>query len=260
MLHAVLPGKQAFLYGKPIHTLLLLLFWLSLGAQEYRLELLPLEGGEIRGLLPSSFEAGDSVNAYRLLKQSLGEAQEMGYLAVSADSLVFDSTGVRAYIWTGPRFSWGRLSFDSIPSDVLRASRINSSKFQEKYVQAGKLTGAQSKILSWYENSGYPFASTRIDNLAISEDRLEGMLRVESNGFFQIDSLHIRGEAKVHPAYLQKLTGIAPGAPYNESNVRMISSRIAETLFLEEVRPYELEFFEGGVDVYTYLKKTSEFV
>ena len=221
--------------GKIIHTALLLLFWLSLGAQEYRLELLPMGGGEIRGLVPSSFEAGDSMQAYRLLKQSLGEAQEMGYLAVSADSIVFDSTGARAYLWTGPRISWGRLSFDSIPPEVLRSVRISPSKFNGKYVHAEKLARVQSKMLEYYENNGFPFASIRIDSIAITGESLEGQLRIEPNGFFRVDSLHIRGDVKVHPAYLQKLTGITPGEPYNEASVRRISSRISETLFLEEL-------------------------
>ena len=53
--------------------MLLLLSWLCLGAQEYRLELIPVEGYGIRGLVPGRLEAGDSMQVHRVLKQSLSE-------------------------------------------------------------------------------------------------------------------------------------------------------------------------------------------
>jgi len=84
---------------------------------------------------------------------------------------------------------------------------------------------------------------------------ISGLLHVEDNGLFLIDTVHIKGEARISPVYLEKLTAVETGDVYREDRVRNISNRIRETTFLEEIRPYEVEYFEGKVDVYTYLKK-----
>jgi len=243
------------LYRRLIHIVYLVLCPLFVTAQEYRLDLIPAGGESIKGILPDNKSAPDSIQAYRMLRDYLGEMQGMGYLAASADSILFDSAGARAYIWSGPRLSWGNLSLDSISPEALRNTRIRPGKFKGRFVEADRIADARSKLVAWYEDRGYPFVSVQIENARIRGNRIEGELRVEPSGLFLVDSLLIKGDVKVQPSYLQKLTGIIPGQPYSEKNIRNISSRIRETMFLEEIRPPELEFFEGGVDVYTYLEK-----
>jgi outer membrane protein assembly factor BamA len=244
-----LARKIAYIY-------ILLLFCITLPAQGYRLEILTQGESGIKGLIPATHNVEDSIETYLILKNTLGKAQEMGYLAISADSIILDSLAARAFIWTGPRFLWGDLSFDSISPSVLRDAGINPKKYTSKFINTAKLARVREKLLTYYENRGYPFASTYMEGVNISGDRVSGQIRVRPYDLFLVDSLHIKGEVKVHPSYMRKLTGISPGDPYNEENIRKISSRIRESLFLKEIRPFELEFFKGGVDVYTYLEKT----
>ena len=247
--------KIICLYCKLIHTIVLVLYPVFISSQGFTLDLIPAGNEKIKGILPGSTPVTDSIQALQAVRENLEELQAMGYLAASADSILIDSTGARAYIWTGPRLSWGSLSFDSIPRDALRDARIRPAQFENRYVQAERITAARSRLVAWYENHGYPFASVSIRNMRIEGDRIEGDLRVTSNGLFVVDSLLVKGDIRIHPSYLQKLTGIVPGQPYSEKKFRDISSRIRETLFIEEIRPAELEFYQGGVDVYTYLEK-----
>ncbi len=224
-------------------------------SQNYLLQVHSTEGEKTKLLPGKPQETADSMGTYLVLKDLMQDLRGEGYLAASVDSVVFDSLFVSAYVFTGPRFEWGNLSLDSIDQKVLRKAGIRARSFSGKPLKFKKLASAQEKILQVHENNGYPFASTYISQIQMDGPVISGNLHVEDNGPFLIDTFHIKGEARISPVYLEKLTAVETGDVYREDRIRNISNRIRETTFLEEIRPYELEYFEGKVDVYTYLKK-----
>jgi outer membrane protein assembly factor BamA len=224
-------------------------------AQGYLLQVHASGGEDLPRLSRRPREVADSMGSFRLLRDMVQELREDGYLAASVDSVVLDSVHVSAYLFTGPRFKWGRLSFDSIDSKILRRAGIRARSFSGKPVKAGKLAAAQEKLIRYHENNGFPFASNYLSQVSMDGPILSGTLHVRAHNRFLIDSIHIKGEARIARSYLEKLTAIESGDVYREDRIRNISNRIRETTFLEEIRPYELEYYEGKVDVYTYLKK-----
>jgi outer membrane protein assembly factor BamA len=224
-------------------------------SQNHLLQIYSTEGGKMKGLPDKPQEVTDSMGTYSVLKALMQDLRRDGFLAASVDSVVFDSGYVSAYMFTGPRFEWGKLSLHSIDNKVLRKAGVRAGSFSGKPVKFKKLASAQEKILQFHENNGYPFASTCISQIEMDGPVISGNLHVEDNGRFLIDTLHIKGEARISRVYLEKLTSVVTGDLYREDQVRNISNRIRETTFLEEIRPYELEYFEGKVDIYTYLKK-----
>ena len=224
-------------------------------AQGYFLQVLAAGGEDLPRHYRRSMEVADSLGNFRLLKGMVQELREDGYLAASVDSVVFDSMHVSAYLFMGPRFKWGKISFDSIDSKILHKAGIRARSFSGKPVKAGKLASAQEKLIRFHENSGYPFASTYLTQISMDGPILSGNLHVMDHGQFRIDTIHIKGEARIARSYLEKLTSIEPGDVYREDRIRNISNRIRETTFLEEIRPFELAYYKGKVDVYTYLKK-----
>lgn len=224
-------------------------------SQEYLLTIHPVGGERIRGIPPDPQRAGDSMQVYRVLKNILAEARGEGYLAASVDSLAFDSLDVEAWVYMGPRFEWGKLSLDSIDRKVLRKAGIRQKAFSGKPVRYSRLAAAQEKLLARYENNGYPFAGVYIKNIKIPGEEISGDLMVETGDVFFIDTLHIKGDVRIDRMYVEKLCGIKSGDIYREDRIGQIRERIRETPFLEEIKPAELEFFKGSVDVYTYLQK-----
>ncbi len=211
--------------------------------------------GGIPGGRGEILKAGDSMQVYLVLKDLIVDERGEGFLAASLDSLRFDSLRVDAWIFKGPRFRWGSLGMDSIDRKILRKARIRTRTFSGKPVRVGKLASAEEKLLGWYEENGYPFAAIHLRDVRVEGQRISGNLWVESNGLFRIDTLHIKGGAEIEPIYLEKLCGIVSGDLYRESRISAIGDRIREIPFLEEIRPAEMEFFRGKVDVYTYLQK-----
>jgi outer membrane protein assembly factor BamA len=236
---------------------MLLLFALPgmISSQDYLLKVHVTEGEKMKRYTAKPQEIADSMGTFLVLKELMQDLRGDGYLAASVDSVVFDSLDVSAYVFTGPRFEWGILSLDSIDQKILRKAGIRARSFSGKPVKFKKLASAQEKILQVHENSGYPFASIYISRIQMEGPVVSGILQVKDNGLFLVDTFHIKGEAKIAPVYLEKLTAVETGDVYREDRIRNIPKRIRETTFLEEIRPYELEYFEGKVDVYTYLKK-----
>ncbi len=235
-------------------------------SQEYSLIIHPVEGEHIRGMSNASIQVKDSLEVYTHLKDILGDLREEGYLAASIDSLSFDSLGAEAWAYSGPRFEWGILSLDSLERKTLKKAGVHQRAFSGKPVKYQKLAAAQERIIQWYENNGYPFAGIYINNISFSESDqssdqnqpqiLSGELWVEPNSFYRIDTIHIKGEARLERNYFERLTGLESGDVYREERISKISDRIRETPFLEEIKPAELEFFEGVADIYTYIQKS----
>ncbi len=238
-----------------LHILLLFALPGAISSQNYLLQVYTNEGGKIKGLPDKPQEIPDSMGTYLVLKELMQDLRGEGYLAASVDSVLFDSMSVSAYLFAGPRFEWGNLSLDSIDRKVLRKAGIRARSFSGKPLKLKRLASAQEKILQVQENNGYPFASTYISQIQMEDQVISGLLHVEDNGLFLIDTVHIKGEARISPVYLEKLTAVETGDVYREDRISNISNRIRETTFLEEIRPYDVEYFEGKVDVYTYLKK-----
>ncbi len=238
-----------------LHILLLFALPGNIGSQYFLLRIYTTEGEKIKGISDKPQEIADSMGYYLVLKELMQDLRGEGYLAASVDSVVFDSLNVSAYLFTGPRFEWGKLSLDSLDQKVLRKAGIRARPFSGKPLKFKKLASAQERILQVHENNGYPFASTHISGIHMEGPVISGNLQVEDNGLFLVDTFHIKGEARIASAYLENLTAVKTGDVYREDRIMNISNRIRETTFLEEIRPYELEYFEGKVDVYTYLKK-----
>lgn len=225
-------------------------------AQEYRIRIHPGEGGSIPHFPGKPMTAGDSLRVYRVMGDLVGELRGEGYLAASVDSMRFDSLDVDAWVYTGPRFQWGSLSMDSIGLKVLRRAGVSRKAFSGRPVRYSRLAAAQEKLLGWYEDHGYPFAGLCIDDIRINGDEISGEMKVDTNARFRIDTLHVRGEVKIDHRYVERLCGIRPGDVYREDRIAAIGSRIRECPFLEEIKPAEMEFFRGSVDVYTYVRKS----
>ncbi len=211
---------------------------------------------EIRGFSPGTLSSADSLGVYRVLKEMLGDLRREGYLAASVDSLRFDSLDVQACLWVGPRFQWGKLLMDSVDRGVVRRAGVRRKAFQGKPVRADRLAAAQDRLVSFYENNGYPFARVSMEEIRISGREISGQLRVQTGELFRIDTVHVRGEVRIDPRYVERLCGVQSGDIYRENRIRAIGSRVLECDFLEEIKPAELEFFRGSVDVYTYLQKS----
>ncbi len=200
-----------------------------------------------------ALEFSDTLSMERYLAGLISSLHSMAYLEASVDSLVYTSGRAAAYIHTGLRYEMVDISIDHDVCEELRNLNIRWRRYERGPVNISEFRSLQDRILSHYENNGYPFASVSLEATGIDHDTIRGGLRVERNGFYRIDSVHIYGDPGVHRRYLYRLTGIRPGDPYSEKRFRQSGQLIRETGFLGEIREPEIEFMRDAADLYLYI-------
>ena len=197
----------------------------------------------------------DSLIINRHLREVLDNLQQKGYLAASIDSFNFSSNKITAYCHKGNQFKWVKVSFDSVDLMAMRKAKIRPGKYQNKQIDPVQLLRDQQKLVGVMENAGYPFASASLCNMRFKGNLAEGIMQLDRGPLIRIDSIIIKGDAKISPKYLQKQIGIEKNDLYQERKILAITDRIKETTFLREIKPFEIEFRNDIVDVYTYLDK-----
>lgn len=197
----------------------------------------------------------DSLSILKQLADVLDQMFQDGYLSASIDSIRFSDGRITAFCNRGVRFNWAKVSFDSIDSKVIRKAAINLNRYKNKKIDPHQLIRDQRKLVGIYENSGYPFASARLTKMSFDANMAEGIMLIDEGPLIRIDSIIVKGNAKISLKYLKKQIGMDKYDLYQEKKIMAISDRIKETTFLREIKPFEIEFRKNSADIYTYLEK-----
>jgi outer membrane protein assembly factor BamA len=164
------------------------------------------------------------------------------YLTASYDSLVSDSTNLKVYLNFGLQYKWAYLKSGNVDEGVLSEIGFREKLYSKKPVYFKSVKRIQEKIINYYENNGYPFASVKLDSIQISEGVIAAQLKLTKNDKEKIDSVLIKGNAKIAPVYIYNYLGIKPGSLYNESQLQKVNTRVAELPFVHAVKPATVLF------------------
>jgi outer membrane protein assembly factor BamA len=183
------------------------------------------------------------------------------YLTARIDSVTGDSATRSAYFTPGEKYEWAYLKKGNADEGMLGAIGFREKLYRNKPVYYKDIRQLNERILRWYENNGYPFASVRFDSVGIGSNSISATLHVEKNILVKMDSVLLKGKGGISPVYIYNYIGIKPGDLYNESKVRVISNRLRELPFLRETRPFEVQFTEKMTKLILYpeRKKASQF-
>ena len=192
----------------------------------------------------------------RELQNIILRLNDNGYLSAKVDSSrKVDSLHLKAWITSGEVFRWATIKAGNVTEDILSRSNFREKVFFGEPIYFRSVTRLQKRIVAWCENNGYPFASVKLDSLRITDGKLQASLNLKKNGLFLIDSVVIKGNAKVKPVYLYNYYGIKPGDLYDESQVRKISIRSKELAFVRETQSPQAVFSKDKAKLFVYLDK-----
>lgn len=211
---------------------------------------------EIKGLKYEK-SAKDSIEFVRNNKKLITQLRNNSYLTASIDSIDNTENITKVYIKTGEIYKWSNLSKGNVSDEALSSvnyrEKIYFSKPLKKNETADLLTG----ILKFYENNGYPFAQVGLSNIEINNSSLNADIEVNKGNLYIIDSIIVKGDAKIGTSYLYNYLGIKPGDPYNEKLINQVGNRLNEIPFIQQSQTYEVRFFEKECKLILYLKKKS---
>lgn len=225
------------------------------GAQELRLQVLSEGRKSTVGRLNYQKRFTTRQAAYNEVQRIVETLHYKGYLLATVDTLYADSTTVTARISENKVFKTAYLRLGNLNPDLASKLGISEKLWFNKPFRYKEVARSYQKILQYYENNGYPFASVELDSIATSEEELRAQFHVEKNKFFKIDSIRIEGTAKVNRSFLNRYLAVREGMPYNEEALAAVPQKLRQLPFLFERQPQVVRLTDKSNKLYLFLDK-----
>lgn len=214
---------------------------------------------KVDGALPSGIDYdriySDPVSRTQGLNYLIKDLVNEGYLTASLDTSFLSADTLIGELYVGAQFEWARLGVGNASEDVLSLTGYRDKLFRDKQFEPAKVYQLFDRVLTHYENTGYPFASIRFDSVRIEDEGISAVLNIQPNTFIQIDSLIIKGDASVNQHYIEQYLGIRPGDPYSEELLQAVMGRLRSIPFISVPRAPEVSFTLEGANLYIYINK-----
>lgn len=248
-------------YLRNLFCLIMIAFCLPAKAQQAALIIHRVDGdpGSLlqidKKLFPARQQFTNTPEAYAYLRKLIPRMQEQGYLAASADSIVMTDSVLYAWVYQGAMYRWAKLSFDKIPTALLNDMHISTRDWEQQIITPSRYAALSERMLNYCEDNGYPFAHVTFDKVQQGDSGLTADIILERGNLIHFDTLVITSDVEISRPFLQNYLGIHQGDLYNESQVRLLSKRLSELPFLQEARPWQMEFTIGQNKLKLFLKE-----
>ena len=178
-----------------------------------------------------------------------------GYISASLDSITCDSLNYKAYISAGKKYKWANINYEKKDQAIISKLGYNERFFTKRPFKFSELSRFMEKIIIYYENNGYPFASAKLDSLQFENANIVAKLKIEKNVFIKLDSLVTEGSGKVSQKFLLRYLGIKNGMPYNTAVFMGVSKKIKQLPFVTEKKPPIIQLTDKQNKLFLFLEK-----
>lgn len=184
-----------------------------------------------------------------------------GYPTASVDSISGNGKNTNIRLYLGKQYRWVRLRTDGIEKKVLDESGFMEKKFSGTLFSMPQLQALQEKILTYYENNGFPFASVKLDSILLDGDKMDAVLSVKKGIVYHLDSIQVIGKAKISKKFLQHYLGLPRGGLYNKMKLEQVDRKILDLPYLQAQQPSDVVLLGTGSLLRLYLapKRSSQF-
>ncbi len=187
------------------------------------------------------------------LEDIITDLVERGHLEASIDTCLGDSALMRCTLHLGPEYRWARLSAGGVDQAIASEARFRERYFNDRPVTPSQVAGLFEELLDRSENSGFPFASVGLDSVRMVDGGLSASVRLDRGPFVRVDSVVVKGDARISERYLHGQIGIRPGDPFNAQLIAQAEQRLKELPFItQRQRPY-VRFTPERTKLYLFL-------
>lgn len=205
--------------------------------------------------LLSTSASSSFINLNAAIKNITTQLYQNAYLTAHIDSITTDSTTFMLHYHLGKQIKWANLTTKTIDEGILSKIGFRDKIYNNRPFNQNQLKRFFDKVISFYENHGYPFASIQLDSVEITNYNLSANLSINKNQLYKIDSVAIKGNATVSDDYIKNYIRINDEDFYNEELIKKINTRIKEIPFVEEQNPSKVIFNDESAYVLLVLKK-----
>lgn len=197
----------------------------------------------------------DSIAALAYISDFRFFGIKKGYLLASVDSLKYKPGRLEVSFYLGPKFETARLTMKPEDLQFFRKTKTANEKLLNNLdFSPAEISRLLMKMQQDLENNGYPFASVGLENLQMDSLSLKAEIVVRRGAELRWTKIHLQGENLTSVRLISSYIHIRKGDLYNQSEVRMISSRLKQISFLQELKPSEVLFTKEGAELFLYLK------
>jgi len=209
-------------------------------------------------LLKSKFFGLDLANNYINSLPKL--FADKGYLVCSVDSVWYLQNNVHIDFYVGKKYKWIKLRTNNIDKSLLSKVGYAAKNFTEKPLNISEIDLLKERLLTYYENEGFPFAAVYLDSIAINDDKISASLMVNQGLVYRIDSINNYGKLKLNTKFLQQYLNIINGSVYNREKLKEVDKRMLELPYAQTEQPSSLNMLGSGsiLNLYVNNKKSSE--
>lgn len=204
----------------------------------------------------------DSASCVRELENLLASLHALGRLEARIDTVTRPAERrLEARLYVGKMYTLAGLGRGNIPLEAMRKMGHRSGSVERTPLSPRAMERTVRQVLRLYGNRGFPFATVNLDSTVMQGDSLFAVLNLDKGPEYRVDSIIIKGTAKVRVGYLHAYLGIRRNEPFNEDKVRGIGKRLRELPFLTETQATQVEFRDGKAKIYVFAdkKRSSQF-
>ena len=209
-------------------------------------------------LLKTKFSGLDQANIY--INSLTKLFVDKGYLVSSVDSVWYLQNNVHIDFYVGKKYNWIQLRTNNIDKSLLSKVGFAAKNFAEKPLNISEIDLLKERLLTYYENEGFPFAAVYLDSIAINDDKISASLMVNQGLVYRIDSINNYGKLKLNTKFLQQYLNIINGSVYNREKLKEVDKRMLELPYAQTEQPSSLNMLGSGsiLNLYVNNKKSSE--
>ncbi len=224
------------------------------GFSQIKVELLDTSGNKLSiGFKPGRTQS-DSIGVSVMLKKLQAHLFDEGFLACRIQRHEVSDGLIRVYLVTGDRYTWQQVT---IPQELMELpGNLGLEQFTSgtAVIKPDGTRSFNKRVLEYYENNGYPFASVRYGDVTFNGAAVSATIMVDRGQLITIDSVTVVGDCKLSMRYLSNYLSLSSGDIYDERLIRRIQDRVNELPMVSETRPFAVAFSENKCRVILFLK------
>ncbi len=209
-----------------------------------------------RNSLTQSFSSCQAANDY--IYSLAKKLRTDGFASASVDSVIWLDKTASVYIFIGKKYSLGKIKWSNESQEIAR--RILPDKiFKDNSIPLSTLPSTREKMLRYFEENGYPFASVWLDSIRFSGPEVSGDFMVDKGPYYTIDSIIVHGDVKISPFFFSKFLDLPKGAPFDIRAMKKADRLLQQLPFLSIVQPSDIQFLgnAGMLNIYVKPRKSN---
>lgn len=183
-----------------------------------------------------------------------------GFAVASVDSSWQTEKTAHILLYVGTKYNWIELRTKGMDKVALQKAGFVSKSFNGKALNIANVDALKQRLLSYYENAGYPFATIFLDSISIADDKINATLVTKLGELYHIDSIVNYGKLKLNKRFLQNYLGLTDGSLYSREKLMDVDRRMNELPYVETEHPSSLNMLGSGsiLNLYVNQRKSSQ--